>query len=193
MEAGGVDGSGSRWAALFADLEAQLAAEERLDVEAEIADRTRRERALVSWTDRLAGHTGPLTLHCADRQVVSGRLLDLGQDWCVLGPPTGHEMLIPLAQVVTVAGLGRRAAAAPLARRFGLGAALRIISRDRSPVDVIDRTGRVITGTIDEVLRDAIELAEHPGDLARRAAQVRGRLLVPFSAMVVVRRRTGPR
>ena len=37
-----------RWEGLFADLEGQLAAEERRERDDEVAERTRRERALVS-------------------------------------------------------------------------------------------------------------------------------------------------
>ena len=36
-----------RWEGLFADLEGRLAAEERRDLDDEVAERTRRERALV--------------------------------------------------------------------------------------------------------------------------------------------------
>ncbi len=52
------------WEDLFADLEAQFEALQRRDRDAEIADRTRRERAAVDLISRLAGHRGrPLAAH----------------------------------------------------------------------------------------------------------------------------------
>jgi hypothetical protein len=45
----------------------------------------------------------------------------------------------------------------------------------------------VLSGTIDAVGRDVLELSEHAADLPRRAANVTGRRLVPFSAMVLLR------
>ena len=44
-----------RWEGLFADLEGQLAAEQRRELDDEVAERTRRERALVTLAARLAG------------------------------------------------------------------------------------------------------------------------------------------
>jgi len=47
-----------RWDALFADMEAQLAASERLDLDAEIAERARVDAAAVELADRLRGSWG---------------------------------------------------------------------------------------------------------------------------------------
>ncbi|WP_252976256.1 hypothetical protein [Janibacter melonis] len=49
-----------RWDRLFGDLESQLAAQERLELDSEVAERTRVERSKVTLTDRLAGSTGAL-------------------------------------------------------------------------------------------------------------------------------------
>jgi hypothetical protein len=48
-------------------------------------------------------------------------------------------------------------------------------------------SGAVVTGTIDAVGRDHLELSEHPADLPRRSENVTGRRVVPFSALVLVR------
>jgi hypothetical protein len=50
-----------------------------------------------------------------------------------------------------------------------------------------DVTGSVVTGTIDAVGLDVLELSEHPADLPRRAENVTGRRLVPFAAVVLLR------
>ena len=95
--------------------------------------------------------------------------------------------------ILTVAGLladriVRRAKASTIAL-FALGSALRAVSRDRSVVDVIDLDGTSVTGTVDAVGRDVLDLAEHPADLPRRSANVRTVLTVPFTAVAAVRRR----
>ena len=75
-----------------------------------------------------------------------------------------------------------------LARRFGLGAALRAVSRDRATVALTDVDARVIVGTIDVVGADHLEIAEHASDEVRRASNVVARHLVPFAAIESVRR-----
>lgn len=180
----------SRWERLFADLEAQLAAEEDLDLAAEIADRTRRERALVPWADRLSGQgKRPLTLEVAPGLRIVGTLLDHGGDWMLLDGGQGGEALVSLDAVLAVVGLTTRVGHAPTARRFRWGSALRVLARDRATVEVIDRAGQSRTGTIDAVLADALELAEHSVGEPRRAANVSAHAVVPFGALAVVRRR----
>jgi hypothetical protein len=91
---------------------------------------------------------------------------------------------------VSINGLGVRAASgsgAATAKRFGLGYALRGLSRDRSVVSLTDIGGSVTTGTIDAVGADALDLSEHPVDLARRAENVVARRVIPFAAIVVIR------
>jgi hypothetical protein len=73
------------------------------------------------------------------------------------------------------------------AKRFGLGYALRGLSRDRSVVSLADISGSVTTGTVDGVGADALDLSEHPADMARRPENIVGRRVIPFTAIVVVR------
>jgi diacylglycerol kinase family enzyme len=47
-------GGAVRWDELFGDLEAQWQAQLRRELDAEVADRTRRERAAIALADRLA-------------------------------------------------------------------------------------------------------------------------------------------
>ena len=150
---------------------------------------------------------------------MSGAVADAGSDWLLVEDP-GHgggadhgggpdhrggdrggtddrgglasfgASLVPFGAIVSITGLGTRAAAGPgvaTAKRFGLGYALRGLSRDRSVVALTDISGSVTTGTIDAVGADALDLSEHPADLARRAVNVTARRVIPFSAIVVVR------
>ncbi|CAN7287668.1 hypothetical protein LJR027_001290 [Terrabacter sp. LjRoot27] len=179
-----------RWDRLFDDLEAQLALDDVRELEAEVADRTRRERALLDVHTRLLANIGPTQVGLRLRgRVVSGRLVDVGPDWALVETAPGRPVLVALAAVRAVSGLlpGARTPSV-VARRFALGAALRAVSRDRAVVEVVDVDGHPATGTIDVVGADHLELAEHASDEARRAANVTGRLLVPFWSLGSVRR-----
>jgi hypothetical protein len=179
-----------RWDRLFEDLEAQLALDESRELGAEIADRTRRERALLDAQARLLANLGAggiaLRLPAG---VVVGRLVDVGPDWVLLEPRPDRPVLVPLSAVRAVTGLeaGARRAGV-VARRFVLGAALRAVSRDRATVELVDVDGRTVTGTIDVVGSDHLELSEHPADEPRRRENVVERHLVPFWALAAVRR-----
>src|SRR6478672_11394228 len=132
-----------RWEGLFADLEGQLAAEQRRERDDEVAERTRRERALM-----------------------------------------------PLAAVVTLRSLGPESSPARAARRFGLGYALRALSRDRATVVIsLVGDGPRLLGTIDGVGADHLDLAEHPDGLPRRRENVRAMATVPFAALIAVESR----
>ena len=205
-----------RWDRLFDDLQAQMDADGQRELELEVSDRTRRERAQVGLHERLIAHRGQrVELRLVAGVRVSGAVADAGSDWLLVEDPghgggAGHigsadecggtddrgglapfgASLVPFGAIVSITGLGTRAAAGPgvaTAKRFGLGYALRGLSRDRSVVALTDISGSVTTGTIDAVGADALDLSEHPADLARRAANITARRVIPFSAIVVVR------
>ncbi|HET7400002.1 MAG TPA: hypothetical protein VFJ94_15915 [Intrasporangium sp.] len=178
-----------RWERLFADLEAQLAADEGRDLAFEVADRTRRERALLDLPARLLASVGATITVVTGPSTVVGRLVDVGGDWLLLEPAPGRPVLVPLTALRAARGVGVGAAATTVVgRRFGLASALRAVSRDRAVVEVLDLSGRGATGTIDVVGADHLELAEHAPDEPRRAANVHGVVLVPFTALASVRR-----
>ena len=176
-----------RWDELFGDLAAQWDAEERRELDAEVADRTRRERAAVGLYDRLsAAAEAPVGLLLANGARLSGPVADVGDGWVLVGQP-GGSALVPFSAVAAVTGLANRVGGSASGRRFGLGYALRGLSRDRAVVALSDLSGTVVTGTIDAVGADHLELSEHPADLPRRSENVMGRRLVPFSAVVLLR------
>lgn len=179
-----------RWRELFDDLEGRLAAEERRELDLEVADRTRRERALVGLHERLLATQeagGPLEARLRSGTTVHGVVVDVGADWFVLDDAAGGS-LVPLGAVVHLRGLDTHAADRLLPRRFGLGHALRGLSRDRAVVTVVDITAGETTGTIDAVGSDLFDVSEHPPDLPRRPRNVRARRSVPFAAVALVRR-----
>jgi hypothetical protein len=177
-----------RWDDLFADLEAQWDRELRRELDHEVADRTRRERASLGLYERLAA-AGDATLHLTVRSgdVLTGCVRDVGDGWLLLAAHPTHLALVPFGGVVAVSGLGQRATAALPGRRFGLGYALRGLSRDRAVLALTDVTGGVLTGTIDAVGSDVVDLTEHAADTPRRPENVTGRRVVPFAAIAALR------
>jgi len=177
-----------RWEPLFADLEAQLDRAEQAEALGEVAERTRLEWARTGLADRLrAAEDWPLRLVLDGGESVTGRCTDAAPEWVSLGTDTGAA-LVPLHAVAWVSGLGREVAPEPgrVLRRLGLASALRALARDRAGVRLLT-AGGTVTGTIDRVGADHLDLAEHPPGEPRRASAVRAVLAVPFPAIRVVR------
>jgi hypothetical protein len=197
-----------RWERLFADLEAQLSSDEARELAAEVADRTRRERALVGMHERFAAAVdrSVVEMRVAGVGLLRGLVTGSGPDWVLLDhraehpltvvPPSGAQrrierpVLVATAAIRSVTGLAAGAEhTGAVAKGFALGSALRAVSRDRAVVDVVDVEGSVLTGTIDGVGQDFVEVAEHSADLPRRAENILGVRAVPFAGIAVVRRR----
>ncbi len=179
-----------RWEELFEDLEALLDEQDRAAFDAEVADRERAERAALGLADRLRGQSGrPVRLRLQDSDLVEGAVGEVGEQWLTLdgaGP-----VLVPLAAIGTVAGLGRSAAPDEpgLVRRLPLTVVLRGLSRDRATVRLRLLGGVSLEGTIDRVGVDHLDLAEHPVDEPRRPSAVRGVVTVRLAALASVRAR----
>jgi hypothetical protein len=180
-----------RWEQLFADLEAQGAAQERAAEQAEESSRARAEHGRVLLADRLRGAVDrEVTLRCRGAEL-SGRLVDVGVDWLLLVDGQGRELLVATAAVTAVGGLVAGTAPATdqgeVARRLDLRRALRGLARDRSPVSCLLADGGLLTGTLDRVGADFVELAEHPLDEPRRRSAVSAVRALPLAAVVAVR------
>jgi hypothetical protein len=181
-----------RWEGLFADLEAQLAEADRADFAAEVADRTRREVARLRLVDRLRTAVDrPVVVAVSGLGVLRGDLAAVGPDWLLLREAGGRQALVPFAAVLTISGLSPLSAEPQtegvVAARLDLAYALRGLARDRAAVAVIAAAGTTITGTIDRVGADFVEVAEHAPMEARRIGAVRSVRTVPLSAVVAVR------
>jgi hypothetical protein len=174
---------------MFADLEAQYDAADAGVLAGEIADRSRRELALVAVTDRLRACPGRVTLGLPGHAPVTGAVAGLGAGW-VLIAEGGVEVLVISAAVIWVRGLSMQAEPerSAVAARLDLGYVLRGIARDRAAVVILLTDGSTMAGTIDRVGRDFVDLAEHSPDEPRRADSVHSARAVPFGALVAVRR-----
>lgn len=179
-----------RWDDLFADLEGRFDELAYAAEEAELADRTRVEFGRVTAVERLVGAIGGhVRLRLAGGQLAEGRLNRVGTDWVLLRESGSAELLIALAAVAAVEGLAACTGAelGSVDARFDLRKALRSVARDRAPVTVHSRHGTELSGTIDRVGHDFVELAVHAAWEVRRSAAVRSVLLVPLAGLVMVR------
>jgi hypothetical protein len=181
-----------RWQRLFDDLEAQMEQADQAMLDAEIADRTRREMARVRLADRLRASVGqPVVLRVLGLGPLRGVVEACGPDWLLVTEPAGSEVLVPLRAVLGVSGLGARAAIpgseGAVEARLGLGYALRRIARDRSTVVVAVTDGSTVRGVVDRVGADAFDLAEAVRSGARPAAAPSWQT-IPFHALSTVRR-----
>ena len=177
-----------RWEALFDDLEAQLDRERAAEHWAEVAERSRAEFGRIALADRLRAHVGrQLSVRLSNGDQVAGRVDDVAAEWVALTQAAG-QILVPLDAVTLVGGLSRAVAPEPSAvlRRLGLRHALRALARDRAPVRLTLSRGEV-TGTIDRVGADHIDLAEHPVGEARRPGAVRQVLTIRLATLLAVR------
>ncbi|WP_346925339.1 hypothetical protein [uncultured Arthrobacter sp.] len=182
-----------RWDALFDDLETQMAAGERLDLDAEITERTRTEEAAVELADRLRGSLGRLiVVELASGSTFEGTLSHAGSQALVLDEPR-HQVMVPYASAVRYVGLSRLAVAEPsrVRRGLGLASALRGLARDRAGLAVLISGGlageTTLFGVIDRVGRDYLDLAVTGDGEERRAANVRQLATIPFAALAGIR------
>ena len=176
-----------RWDRLFDDLEAELDAAGAAEQSAEIAERTRLELAQVAFADRLAASSRPVLLELLGGSAATGRVVAVGDGWCVVGDE--QAVLVPMAAVVSVSGLARAARPASadgVTRRLSLASALRRVARDRSAVLLRLVDGRSLTGTLDAVAADHLELSEHGLDDVRRPGAVLRARCVPFAAVAAL-------
>jgi hypothetical protein len=177
-----------RWDELFRDLEGQLAAAEAADLGAEVADRTRRESALLTLADRARGACGSrVTVQVQGADGVEGVLVAVGPQWLLMADDAGREALVPLAAVLGLAGLAvwSGAPVGQVTAGLGLGSALRALARDRARVTVHLVDGSAVAGTIDRVGADFLEVSDRVGESpGGRSGAVR---TVATSAVGVIR------
>ena len=172
-----------RWEALFEDLESQFEAAHAVERAAEIADRTRTERASVTLDARFrAAHGSRLVLRLRDGETVSGELVDLAHQWLLLADGA-RRLLVPTSGVGWVGGLGLHAATGggPVVRRLTIGHVLRALARDRVHVRVQAR-GVELVGRLDAVGADHVDVLAVPE--GGRTGSV---WAVPFDALDVIR------
>ena len=178
-----------RWDRLFADLEAQFDAATEAEFSAEVADRSRREVALVRLVDRLRGTATEVQVGLDGIGPISGVVAAAGPDWVLLTDRQA-ETLVLVAAITWVRGAATTAEppTSAIAARLGLGHVLRGLARDRAETALLLRSGERITGTVDRVGADFIDLAEHPPGEPPRGGSARTIRAIPTHALAALRR-----
>jgi len=201
-----------RWDNLFDDLESQLEhglSAEEVDLQAE-EERLRLGR--LRLRDRLvalhAVGSGELD-YAVKIGVVSGEVIVVrpaafGRDWMsgeIVGDPDERsrrhpQFILPLSSIGTLhlsreqlrLSLAKQPAPVtpPLAERLGLPFVLRDLCRRRTAVEVMLPSGS-LTGTIDRVGHDHLDIALHEPGSPRRESLLTGMRIVPFAQVMMVR------
>jgi len=195
-----------RWDNLFDDLEGQLEQEfgaEETDLRAEeerlrLGRLTLRDRLLALGTGDC---DGVVRVMLTDGSTLDVRPRTFGRDWLsgdiVDQSPRCAQFILPLHAIagllLTRAQIGdslQEAAATDsgygLSRRLGLAFVLRDLCRRRQAVE-LRLEGSSITGTIDRVGQDHLDLAVHEAGTVRRESLVSHYRVVPFSQLFLVR------
>lgn len=159
--------------ALEADLVALAAADADLERDAEVAERTRIERAQVTLADRLRAAPGFVHVLVTGGAAAHGPVLEVGDDVVVVGHLTPgrtastEEHLLRLASVLTVSGLVGAAPLRPGALPArSMAAVLRAWCRDRSEVVVTLVDGTRVAGLASAAYGDHLEVHGDRGIVA---------------------------
>ncbi|MCC3267961.1 hypothetical protein MUG94_12625 [Arthrobacter gengyunqii] len=178
-----------RWDALFADMEAQLAAARESVQESEVSERLRTDFAGMELAGRLHSQAGRLLkVDLGLPGSFEGVLTHVGRGWIVL-ESGGRSSVIALDHAVFIAGMDRFSAAGAPAARLGLASALRGLSRDRAAVRVYpagQQAAAALDGSVDRVGKDFFELTLIPRGEPRRQGNVRGVYVLPLQSVAAI-------
>ncbi len=184
-----------RWDELFADLEGQLehglGAEER---EAELEEeRLRVGRATLR--DRIAAiGAEPVRVRLVDGSQIEVMPRTVGRDW-ISGDLVGSaaQVVLPLQAVLALLPTSAQVvrslepvALGTVTDRIGLAFVLRDLARRRRTLQ-LTTTGGVLSGTIDRVGKDHLDLAVHPADGWRRSSAVARIEVLALTQLLLVR------
>ena len=175
---------------VFEELEAEFDAGLRWEAEQEAAAAIRAEAGEVALWEHLSRRVGGEVSLRVGGLRLDGVLLASYPDFVALRSADGRQHMVGLGPAVSVR-VAAEAHLAPVAGgkvagRYELRLALRELARRREPVLVTLLDHGVVTGTIELVGRDYLELAEHGlGDVPRRAT-VTGHRLIPLAAVAAV-------
>lgn len=176
-----------QWERLIEELEASVDADERRELVAEVADRTRHETGRLHVVDRLRAATGgEVTIGLDGWGPVRGRVGRVGPDWLLLDGAAMSQLLVVTSAILWMEGLTTRAvdpaAVSVVDHRLGLRAVLRATARDRRTVHVRLRDGKECRGVVARVGADFLDLGSEP----RGAATERCVLLAAIALILSV-------
>jgi sRNA-binding regulator protein Hfq len=177
-----------RWDALFGDLDAQWHAAKQLDLETEINELARLELAQSTFADALRGSLGAeVTAVLCNGVVLHGSLSRVEAQWLLLASGS-RSIIVPLAKLRRITGAGSSLAPARTPVAYTLASAMRVLSRNRSVVN-LDLDGPApgtVRGVLDRVGADYVQLAVVTDGAARSQDNHAGTMLIPLQGIVSV-------
>jgi hypothetical protein len=196
-----------RWDNLFDDLEGQLEHELNAETDDLRAEEERLRLGRLSIRTRLASLAGIRTSGAAailrvellSGETIAFRPTTFGRDWLaaelVGEAAAGGQCVLPLDAIAAVLLNPEQVefsldpepeSVTRVVDRIGLPFVLRDLCRRRKSLQVHTTTG-VLTGTIDRVGRDHIDLAVHVAGTLRRSRDVHQYRIVPLNRIQLVR------
>lgn len=182
-----------RWELLFGDLETQWQAATQQDFEQHVNELARIEAAQTTLAEALRGACGEqLSLYLCTGSGHHGELLRVEQQWALLSEGN-RSVLLPLAKVVRVHGLGMRRQETSSKVGYSLAAALRLLARNRSAVvlelDTAVQAGSSavrVRGVLDQVGADFVQLMQLADGVGRDSGNRQGAVVVPLDRLVSI-------
>lgn len=177
-----------RWDALFGDLDAQWHAATQQDLEREINELARVEASQVTLADALRGALGREVAAVLRNGVVHhGVIQRVEAQWMLLGSGA-LSVVLPLAKLLRVQGIGAARVVQQGRVRYTLAAALRILARNRAVVllelDSV-QPGRV-RGVVDQVGADFVVVMQLADGVSRVRDNRQGSVVVALDAVMSV-------
>ena len=177
-----------RWELLFADLEAQLHAATQQDLEQRVNELARIEAAQLTLSDALRGSLdGTVAIVMSNGTAFHGTLRKVEPQWVLL-QEGGRSVILALAKVQRVRGLGARRAKPASNVPFTLAAALRVLARNRAMVALeLDSARNAATrGVLDQVGADFVQVMQLADGVGRDSGNLQGSTVVPITALVAI-------
>ncbi len=175
-----------RWDALFGDLDAQWHAATQQDFEREVNELARVEASQLTLADALRGSLGREIAAVLRNGVVHhGTLQRVEAQWMLL-TSGGLSVVLPLAKLRQVQGIGaaRVGQAGPV--RYTLAAALRILARNRAMVvlELESVPAAHVRGVVDQVGADFVVVMQLADGVVRDRDNRQGSTMVALEALM---------
>lgn len=177
-----------RWELLFGDLEAQLHEASAQELERRINELARMEAVQFTLAQTLRGALGTrLSLVCVTGTAFHGVVVRVEPAWLLLDEGL-RQVIIPLAKIATVQGLGPGKSLAPSKIPYTLPAALRLLAKNRSAVVLELDSARqgTVRGVLDQVGADYVQLMQLADGVRRDPDNRQGAVVVPLGQLVSI-------
>lgn len=177
-----------RWELLFADLEAQMHAASQLELEQRVNELARIEASQLTLSEALRGSVDMrLSIVMVNGTAFHGRAAMVEPQWLLLNEGD-RSIILPLAKIIRVQGLGARRAKTTSNIPFTLPAALRVLARNRSMVvlDLDGVRGGSVRGVLDAVGADFVQLMQLADGIGRDGGNRQGAVVLPIAALCAI-------